>query len=94
MSVQKNLATENFGDYIFFEDFFDEIFFWATSVGCPLGRLAICTLDECLAQLQRIVLKFPGCVHNWAGWRFVLDGCRLRRTVLRSPGSGVAVGTG
>ena len=39
--------------------------------GCPLGRLAICTLDECLAQLQRIVLKFPGCVHNWAGWRFV-----------------------
>ena len=41
------------------------------SVGCPLGRLAICTLDECLAQLQRIVLKFPGCVHNWAGWRFV-----------------------
>ena len=36
-----------------------------------MGRLAICTLDECLAQLQRIVLKFPGCVHNWAGWRFV-----------------------
>ena len=65
------MATENFGDQIFFEYFLVENFFWATSVGCPLGRLAICTLDECPAQLQRIVLKFPGRVHNWAGWRFV-----------------------